>query len=200
MIETARGQAGADAVECLVADAQTYDFGAEIFDAVVSRFGLMFFPEPVAAFTNLAQATKPGGRLAAAVWQTRDRVPLFDIPYQAAAGVLEEFEIPYEATAADENQCSLGTRDRIVSTLEPAGWHDIATRPTEQTLYVGGPLTTEEAVEMALSVGPIRELLEGRSPAVVDAVRDRIRSQFGPRHDGIGVVVPGGFMIVTARR
>jgi SAM-dependent methyltransferase len=200
MIETARGQAGAEAAEWLVADAQTYDFGAEVFDAVVSRFGLMFFPEPAAAFANLARATKPGGRLAAAVWQTRDRVPLFDLPYRAAAAVLDELGMAYTPGAVDQNQCSLGTHDRVVAALEPAGWYDISTRPTEQTLHVGGSLTVDAAVEMAVTVGPIRELLEGRSPEVVDAVRDRLRAEFEPRHDGTGVAVPGGFMIVTARR
>ena len=72
-----------------MADAQTYDFGAGVFDAIISRFGVMFFPDPVAAFTNLAQATAPGGRLVAAVWRTRDHVPLFDLPYAAAATVLD---------------------------------------------------------------------------------------------------------------
>jgi ubiquinone/menaquinone biosynthesis C-methylase UbiE len=74
MIDTARESSddARDASELrgitwLVADAETYDFGAESVDAVISRFGVMFFPDPVAAFANLARTTRPGGRLVAAV-------------------------------------------------------------------------------------------------------------------------------------
>jgi SAM-dependent methyltransferase len=201
MIETARATTdGVEGIEWLVADAATHDFGVGTFDAVLSRFGVMFFSDPVAGFANLGRATRPGGRLAAAVWQTRDRVPLFDLPYTAAAETLDELGLTYEPVAADENQCSLGSPQRLVEVLEPAGWRDIEVRPTDQSLYVGGPLTVEAALDMAVGVGPIRGLLDGRPAEVVDAVRNRLRPEFAARHDGTGVLVPGGFMIVTARR
>ncbi len=160
----------------------------------------MFFPDPVAAFANLARATRPGGRLVAAVWQTRDKVPLFDLPYATAAAVLDRLGLAYEPVAIDDNQCSLGSHDRVVAVLEPAGWRDIETRPTEQTIHVGGSLSPAEAAAGALDLGPIRGLLEGRPDDVRDQVRIALAAAFEPYFDGTGVAVPGGFMIITARR
>ncbi|HEY5786746.1 MAG TPA: hypothetical protein VIT65_18420 [Microlunatus sp.] len=66
-------------------------------------------------------------------------------------------------------------------------------------MFIGGPITTEAA-----SSGPEcwsdPELLKNRSPAVVDAVHDRLMAGFGSRHDGVGFAVPGAFMIVTTNR
>ena len=138
----------------------------------------MFFPDPVAAFANLARATRPGGRLVAAVWQTRDKVPLFDLPYATAAGVLDRLGLAYEPVAIDDSQCSLGSHERVVSVLEPAGWREIETRPTEQTLHVGGSLTPAEAAAGALDLGPIRGLDRGPT---------RRRPRSGPDRPGGGL-------------
>jgi ubiquinone/menaquinone biosynthesis C-methylase UbiE len=200
MIDTARESADVEGITWLVADAETYDFGADDVDVVISRFGVMFFPDPVAAFANLARATRPGGRLVAAVWQTRDKVPLFDLPYATAAAVLDRLGLAYEPVAIDDSQCSLGSHDRVVAVLEPAGWRDIETRPTEQTIRVGGSLSPAEAAAGALDLGPIRGLLEGRPDDVRDQVRIALGEAFQPSFDGTGVAVPGGFMIITARR
>lgn len=199
MIEAARSTA-VPGVEWLVADAQTYDFGEGTFDAVISRFGVMFFPDPVAAFANLGRATRAGGRLAMAVWQTRDKVPLFDLPYSAAAAVLDELGLPYQPVAADEHQCSLGTPERVASVLVPAGWQDVETRPTSRVIRLNGERTPADAAADSLDIGPIRELMAGRPPEVRDAVRERLATAYEPLFDGTGVAVPGGFMIVTARR
>jgi ubiquinone/menaquinone biosynthesis C-methylase UbiE len=200
MIDTAREAADVDGIAWLVADAQTYDFGADTFDAVISRFGVMFFADPVAAFANLARSTRPGGRLVAAVWQTRDKVPLFDLPYATAAAVLDRLGLAYEPVDIADSQCSLGSHDRVVAVLEPAGWREIETRPTEQTIHVGGSLSPAEAAASALDLGPIRGLIEGRPDDVRDQVRTALAAVFERHVDGTGVAVPGGFMIVTARR
>jgi SAM-dependent methyltransferase len=200
MIDSAAESAEVDGIDWLVADAETYDFGEASQDAVISRFGVMFFPDPVAAFANLARATRPGGRLVAAVWQTRDKVPLFDLPYATAAAVLDQLGLAYEPVAIDDNQCSLGSHDRVVAVLEPAGWRDIETRPTEQMVHVGGTLSPADAAAGALDLGPIRGLIEGRPDDVRDQVRIALAAAFEPYFDGTGVALPGGFMIISARR
>jgi SAM-dependent methyltransferase len=200
MIDTAREDSQVDGITWLVADAQTYDFGAGTCDAVISRFGVMFFPDPVVAFANLARATRPGGRLVAAVWRTRDQVPLFDLPYVTAARVLDRLGLDYQPVDIADNQCSLGTHERVVSVLQPAGWRQIETRPTEQSVYVGGARPPAEAAAGSLDVGPIRGLIEGRPDDVRDQVRTALEEVFRPFFDGTGVALPGGFMIVTARR
>lgn len=200
MIEIAREAAEVEGIEWLVADAQTHDFGEAVFDAVISRYGVMFFPDPVAAFTNLARAAKPGGRLTMAVWQTRDNVPLFAIPYDVAAAVLDARGLTYTPVPIDDSQCSLGSHDRVVAALEPASWREIETHPTNRQFHVGGELTAEQAAHEALDIGPIRGLLEGRSEEIRDQVRAALTIEYRHRHDGTGVLMDGGFMIVTARR
>lgn len=208
MIETAAQRAreltkekpDAPRPEWLVADAETYDFGAEQYDVVLSRFGVMFFPDPIAAFTNLLHATRPGGRLVAAIWRTREHVPLFRIPYDTATEVLDELGVPYEPVPADDNQSSLGSHESVVAMLQPAGWRDIETCPSNRSLYLGGELTPEQAAASALDIGPIRGVLEGRSEEIRQMVAARLRTRFEPLYDGTGIRVPAGFMIVTARR
>lgn len=198
MIAAARRRASS--AEFIRADAQDYRFEPESFDLIASRFGVMFFSDPVAAFTNLARAVRPGGRLAAAVWQTRDRVPLFDLPYQTAVQVLDRRGLAYEPIAADALQCSLGSAEVVHAVLEPAGWRQVEARPTARSLYLGGEFTVEQAAREAVDIGPIRMLLEGQPDEVREEVRAELAQAFAPRHDGTGVKVPGGFMIITARR
>jgi len=63
MINAARQRVAAPEIEWIVGDAAAYDFPPKTYDAVISRFGVMFFVDPPAAFRNLCQATRPGGRL-----------------------------------------------------------------------------------------------------------------------------------------
>ena len=70
------------------ADAQTYPFEPASFDVVVSRFGTMFFDDPVAAFTNIGRALEPGGRLVMLVWQAAGRNEWDVLIRQAVGGPL----------------------------------------------------------------------------------------------------------------
>lgn len=78
---------GAANVSLLTADAQTYSFGAQ-FDAMISRFGVMFFEDTVAAMSNLFAALKPGGTMTFAAWGPAPQNPYFMVPAKAAASVL----------------------------------------------------------------------------------------------------------------
>ncbi|MGW6200838.1 class I SAM-dependent methyltransferase [Kribbella sp. NPDC055110] len=71
MLEHARRRTASEQVSYLLADAATYDFRETAFDVCISRFGVMFFDDPVGAFANLRRALRPGGRLVAMVWQPR---------------------------------------------------------------------------------------------------------------------------------
>ncbi len=82
-----RDALGAHAVDnaaIIVADAQSHAFDPGRFDVVFSRFGVMFFVDPVAAFANVATAMAPGGRLAFAAWGAFDANPWFHVPRTAA--------------------------------------------------------------------------------------------------------------------
>ena len=198
--QLAAEQTDATQPDWVVADAETYDFGAGQFDVVLSRFGVMFFPDPVAAFANLFRATRPGGRLVAVVWRTREHVPMFRIPYDTATEVLDELGVSYEPVAVDDNQSSLGTHESVVAALQPAGWTSIETHSTNRSLHIGGELTPEQAAESSLDIGPIRGVLDDRSEDIRRAVAAKLRTAYEPLYDGTGISVPAGFMIVAARR
>jgi SAM-dependent methyltransferase len=183
MIDAARataGQLGLDAT-FLCADARHYGFAPDSFDAVISRFGVMFFDDPVAAFANLRHAVRPGGRLDAFVWRGADENPYMTAAEQATAPLLP----PMPAKQPDApGQFAFARPERVRDILARGGWHaidieavDVAcSYPTAQAeLYVSrlGPLgrlmpTLDE---------PERLRLTGIARAAIEPFvrRDRVR-------------------------
>ena len=92
MIAAARARLDREgaAARFIEADAQTHAFDAAGFDAVISRFGVMFFTDPVAAFANLRRATRPGGRLRFAAWRGAAENPFMTVAERAASPLLPE--------------------------------------------------------------------------------------------------------------
>ena len=92
---------GSAPVRYVEADATTWT-SADLFDVVISRFGVMFFDDPAAAFANLAVLTRPAGRLSVVVWDRRDRSDLFEVPLAAAP--------PWAESALEGRHCR---QDRV---------------------------------------------------------------------------------------
>ena len=199
MIRAARAVDDEAAVYWVCADAATPVFAAGSFDAVISRFGVMFFADPVTAFSRLATACRPGAGLTLAVWGERDAAGMFAIPYRIVTETLNQLGARYQPMPADAGPFSLGRPDRTEQLLRAAGWRHVDWTSFADPLYLGGPGTAEHAVEAALDLGPVRTVLEGQPAEVTEAVRDCVLAEFTARHDGIGVGLPGGFVIVSAR-
>ena len=131
MLARARERAAAEGranVSFLQADAQTHAFAPE-FDALFSRFGVMFFDDPPAAFANLAGALRPGGRLSFACWQGREQNGWVSIPMAALIG---EVELPPPPAPDAPGPFALGDPDRLRALLEgagPEGRHAHRSRP-----------------------------------------------------------------------
>ena len=115
-------QRGIDNVEFREADASRGDLGPQPADVLISRFGVMFFADPVAAFTHLRAAVRPGGRLAFVCWQSRDVNEWTTVPAEAIAEV-----VPLSPPAADAppDGFAFEDPDRVRSVLEAAGWSDL---------------------------------------------------------------------------
>jgi SAM-dependent methyltransferase len=122
-LATARAQAeGMANAEFVAADAQTYAFEAGRFDAVVSRFGVMFFDDPVAAFSNIRRAARPGGRLAFVAWRSPAENDFMTAAARAAAPFLPPAPPP------DPNapgQFAFADGDKVARILEASGWSSI---------------------------------------------------------------------------
>lgn len=153
MITQARQRAPAN-VEIVEADAQTHGLGDAVFDAVYSRFGVMFFEDPQAAFANLRRATRPGGRLAFAAWRRRAHNPWIMEMVQAARDYLE---LPPRPGPEEPGQFSFEDDGRIRRILEGAGWSRVTIQPCSPELEVGA--SVPDAVDFLAQMGPTAQPL-----------------------------------------
>jgi len=179
-------------VAFLEADAQTHPFGAASFDAVYSRFGVMFFADPAAAFANLRRALKPGGRLAFVCWRTALENPIMSLPMLAALPHVDSPPPPPEPGAP--GPFAFADPERVRTILAAGGFTDVTITPHEEAI---GPGDAETTLRLALNVGPLGALLRenpGKRDAVVEAVRAAIVPHDGPD----GVKLGSATWIVTA--
>ncbi|MBN8866588.1 MAG: methyltransferase domain-containing protein [Solirubrobacterales bacterium] len=176
MVEAAQERARTAGVEAdfLLADAQTHDFGEGVFDQVVSRWGLMFFADPVAAFSNLRRAAA-GGRLRAISWRSHTENPFMTVAESAAAPLLPGFE-PRRSDDAP-GQFGLADEAATAEILRDAGWEDVTLRPVDVTCS----FPEAELVRYFLGLGPLARHLDGLSPAEVpDELVGTVRRAFDP--------------------
>ena len=186
----------------VTADAATADLvavagGGEPFDAVHSRFGLMFFDDPNAGFANIFRALRPGGRLAASVWQHLDRNPWMALTTATAMQVLG-IERPPLPEPGGPGPFSLADPDATVALLSGAGFDDVYLESVEAPFVFEGDGTA--AAERVLSAGPLGGAFlaadADRRSEVIGAVVDALEHHRGPH----GFEVAAASWCVTAVR
>ncbi len=199
---TAAGEATAAGapIDWVLADVTTWDPGDSRFDVVISRFGVMFFDDPQAAFSNLAESTVVGGRLHVAVWAERQHSELFEVPLRAALAELRRRGVEHDVPPVDGGPFSLSDESDVRWLLGTTGWDDVDWEPHELRLLLGGGMAPAEAAEPIVEMGPTRivtaDLDEATRAAVADAVRDELELHV----DGGQVVLGGRVIFVSARR
>ena len=202
MLGTARRRAeeeGVGNVTFVRGDAQTHPFGAPPFDAVLSRFGVMFFADPVAAFGNLAGALRPGGRLAFVSMLPFEEQDLGTV-VAAMARALPEPPWQYGADADPESKgpVSLSEPSVVRGVLERAGFADIGTERLDAVQRWGDD--AEDAAAFLAAWGPVRHHMDGVGDEVarraLAAMTESMRRYEGPR----GVELDGPALLVTAVR
>jgi SAM-dependent methyltransferase len=149
------------------ADAQVTPF-AEKFDAAFSRFGVMFFADPVAAFRNIRAALKPAGRLGFVCWRRPDENPWMMVPLEAASPHLPP-QPPSDPLAP--GPFAFADRARLDGILRDAGFSRIDITPHDQAI---GGLALDDAVTLALRVGPLGRAL-AEAPEQRDVVTEKVR-------------------------
>lgn len=194
LLEAARRRAAAVAnVGFLEADAQTHDFGEAVFDAVTSRFGVMFFTDPDAAFANLKRAAKPGGALAFTCWREAADNPLTLIPLEAAAKFLPDL-IPPPADAP--GRFAFANPERVRDILRRGGWSDIEITPLDTPT----PLSLDEMLDLSLKFGVLGTALPQQDETVRDKVRQAVTERLSTHvQDGI-IPMSAACWRVSARR
>ena len=173
-------------------DAQTGELGVAAFDAAFSRFGVMFFADPTAAFANIRHALKPGGRLAFVCWRPFAQNLWMRLPMEAAAPFLPPAP-PMDPFAP--GPFAFADSQRVRAILTDAGWGSIDVDPFD-ALIGGG--TVDEALNLAFRVGPLGAALRD-NPGSVEAVTDAVRAVLTAHHTPRGVLMPAAVWVVSAR-
>jgi SAM-dependent methyltransferase len=171
-------------------DAEVHRFEPERFDVAISRFGVMFFSDPVAAFANIARALRRRARLVLLVWQRRERNE-WDVAIDDALGAL-----PPSPTG---EPFSLGDPVVTQAILEHAGFDAVRFADIHEPMFFGGDVS--EALDWVRGFQSVRDALAGLDPAAQKHAVDRVRTTLAAHHSADrGVVVDSRAWLVSARR
>ncbi|HYK69640.1 MAG TPA: class I SAM-dependent methyltransferase [Streptosporangiaceae bacterium] len=182
-------------VSFIVGDAQVHPLQPASFDVVISRFGVMFFADPVAAFTNLRRATRDGGRLVFACWQPMAANPWLLVP---GAALAEHVTLPEPAPPDAPGMFALADPDRVRGILTSAGWREVDFTAAQTSILVGGGGTVAEAVEFLRGGSQARTALEGADPATEHRALASVRSALARHADAEGVHLEAAVWLVRA--
>ncbi|MDR3467611.1 MAG: methyltransferase domain-containing protein [Xanthobacteraceae bacterium] len=198
MLARARARAPATLpVSYLLADAAAHAFPPGASDLLFSRFGVMFFPEPVAAFRNLAAALKPGGRLTFACWRTPRENPFFITALQEAVRFVPRLP---ETPPDEPGPFAFAAPERVRRILGDAGFAEIAVDPFDCDLDLAAGRGLAHARTVSLSIGPASRALAGHPAETVAAVGDAIAARLAQHQRGDSVLLAGAMWIVTATK
>jgi SAM-dependent methyltransferase len=183
--------AGLDNVTFEHADAQDHRFPQERFDLAISRFGTMFFDDPVAAFANIGRALRPAGRLAIMVWQAGERNEWDVAIRRSLAG-------PEGPVAAGPDPFSLADPPTVKQILGAAGFTDIAFTEVDEPVYYGPDVTA--ALDWVRGFTCTSEVLTRLGPTAEARALRRLREALSAHLSDDGVWFDSRAWIITAHR
>jgi SAM-dependent methyltransferase len=196
MLERARTRAALSSnVRFFEADAA--EFRAEpAFDAIFSRFGVMFFDDPVATFSHLREQLTTAGRLGFVCWRALDDNPWAALPLQWVRSARPD--APQGPAPSGPGPFSMGDAELVRAQLERAGFRGIAIElfDSDVTLSTG---ELAPAVEFAMSAGPAARLLVGASELELTRARAAVTAGLEPYWSDRGVALGGSGWVVSAR-
>jgi ubiquinone/menaquinone biosynthesis C-methylase UbiE len=200
-IDTARREAGeADLgnVSFAVADVQAAELGGP-YDLAFSRFGTMFFANPVAALRNVRRALTPGGRLVMVVWRRRIDNDWLYRAQTIVEGIVARPQ-EYDEPTCGPGPFSMADADTTSEVLLNAGFQDVALRRCDHPIAIGRDV--EEAIDMVMAIGPAGEILRlagDRAAHLHGEVRDALRTGLGEFEASDGFIrAPASTWIVSA--
>lgn len=184
-------------LEFIETDAQTHEFEPAAFDHLVSRFGVMFFENPVAAFANMARALKPGGRVTFAAWGQIPANPYFTFAAQAARNIIGA---PPKSDPDLPGPFAFRDPARVLDILTQAGLRDAQCDTAKIMLTPQGTLA--DFADTALSIGPANAAISHfeADAAQIAALREMLQDVFAPFDEPDGFHIPAEINFFTATR
>src|SRR5919204_552427 len=201
LVELARGRARAAAntnAEFVIADAQTHDFAAGTFNRVISQFGLMFFDDPVRAFTNIRRALNAGGRAAFVSWQDLHANEWLTL---IADAVSRHAQLPeFGGQARGPGMFALSDPDDITALLAAAGFDQVTCDSYTPKIVVGGGGSLDDSIDFLLDNPMPRGLLGLVDPSARDDVLRTVHAELVDRYrQGVGLRLGAAAWVVTAQ-
>jgi SAM-dependent methyltransferase len=200
MLEVARSRvtSNAELVDFVSADAATYGFEPNTYDVLYSQFGLMFFVNPDAAFSNFFRALKPNGRLVFVCWRRPELNPWLTIPFEAVHSFVPD--MPKPSPDVPSSAFTLAPEKRVKRLLGDAGFEDVLLEEFNSPTRMGqGDLDACLGFVADFS-SPVAAALRKADPAMAPAVLQSVRSAVAPNHNGDTLELPASAWIVSARR
>ena len=182
-------------VRFVEADAAAYAFERASFDALFSRFGVMFFADPAAAFANLRRGLKPGGRIAFCCWRDRRENPWVTLPVAAARKHLSE--LPPAPGPDEPGPFSFADTARIRRILTSAGFARVVCEKFDPLLAYG--TEPRDAADYLTQMGPIGSVLQEHPEALRAAVAETLAGTLEAHREAGGIRLAAAVWIVTAR-
>ena len=185
--------AGITNVDWQQADAATAALDG--FDLLVSAFGLMFFGDPVAAFTHMRRAASPGARMAFVCWRSLRENPWMEVPMRAVSS-----HVPPRPKADPQAPGMFAFADpqRVSRVLIAGGWAPPRLDKLDCELDIAAGRGLEEAVVQSTQIGAVNSWLRGQPEEVVAAAVASIRDAFTAHMDGASVCLPSAMWLVSS--
>jgi ubiquinone/menaquinone biosynthesis C-methylase UbiE len=176
------------------ADAQVHRFPPERFDLAISRFGMMFFDDPVAAFANIGRALRPAGRLVMMVWQASERNE-WDVAVHQS---LEAAEGPMAGACGGPDPFSLADPPTVTEILQTAGFAGVAFTDVHEPVYYGPDVAA--ALDWVRGFTCTSEVLKRLDPAAGTRAVERLRQALAAHLSDDGVWFHSRAWLITAHR
>ena len=165
----------------LLADAQTHDFSPQHFDVLVSRLGMSFFSDTVAALKNLSNGLNDHGRMVFVCWASVAQNPWFDVPRKAAE---ERLGAQPKGDPTAPGPTAFQDCDRVADLMARAGLSNIEAIPVDIVLTPPGGIAS--AARAASKVGPAARIMKAYSGSEADeaAIESAVMAAFGKFSEG----------------
>lgn len=196
MLELAKARLGEfENATCMLGDAADLPLDGLNAELIVSRFGVMFFGDPVAAFTNLRAGVAPGGRVRFACWRPVNENPWLQIPLHAAYEHVPRLPKP---EPEEPGPFAFADTARVTRILTSAGFTAPTFTPLDLQLDIASGGTLEDAVMQSSQMGPTKRALADQPEETRAAALESIRRALTPYASSSGVTLPAAVWLVAA--
>ncbi|MFK8018387.1 MAG: class I SAM-dependent methyltransferase [Pseudomonadales bacterium] len=185
-------------LDFVLGDASTMSF-AHSFDLILSRFGVMFFSDPQAAFNNLQGALRQGGRLCFICWQAPSLNEWISVPMQVVKPLMLANQEPTEAPDPEApGPFAFANPDRLRNILDKAGFSDIVISAQSHSMGIG--TDAEAAARFCTRMGPVSAQLKEQSEETIKQIHEALQTALEPFATATGVKLNTATWLVSAQK